>query len=161
MTSMRKPTRVAGVALLTLFLGGCDFISPTIANPNAVPNASIDQLFTGIQVNSYFVAEGGIARITSIWTQQMAGTDRQFVSFDNYDITETDANGEFSTVYTGGGLIDIRAAIAQAGDASRRVYAGVLKVHEAYFIGMTASIFGDIPYSEAATDGIDAPMLDD
>ena len=148
MTGTMKPKRAAGVILLTLFVGGCDFISPVDSNPNSVAVASVDQLFTGIQVNSYF------------WTQQMAGTASQFISIDDYTITEEDANDEFSTVYTGGGLIDIRTAIAQAEDAGRRVYAGILKVHEAYMIGMTASIFGDIPYSEAATDGIDEPVLD-
>ena len=161
MTNKMKPSRVAGVILLTLFLGGCDFISPVTSNPNAVPTASADQLFTAIQVNSYFLAEGQISRIASLWTQQMAGTDRQFISIDDYVITEEDANDEFSTVYTGGGLIDIRFATAQAEDAGRRVYAGILKVHEAYMIGMTASIFGDIPYSEAGVDGIDNPVLDD
>ena len=155
-----KPTRVAGVILLAFFLGGCDFISPVDSNPNSVAVASIDQLFTGIQVNSYFLTEGQIARITAIWTQQMAGTDKQFISIDNYTITEEDANDEFSTVYAGGGLIDIRTAIAQAEGVGRSVYAGILKVHEAYMIGMTASIFGDIPYSEAVTDGIDEPVLD-
>ena len=160
MTSTMKPTRVAGVFFLTLFLGGCDFTSPVNSNPNSVAVASVDQLFTGIQVNSYFLTEGQIARVATIWTQQMAGTDKQFIGLDAYTITEEAANDEFSTVYTGGGLIDIRAAIAQAEDAGRRVYAGILKVHEAYTIGMTASIFGDIPYSEAATDGIDEPVLD-
>ena len=48
----------------------------------------------------------------SLWTQQMKGTDRQFVSIDDYTITEEDANDEFATVYTGGGLIDLRTAIA-------------------------------------------------
>ena len=160
MTSTMRSTRVPGVILLTLFLGGCDFISPVNSNPNSVEVASTDQLFTGIQVNSYFLTEGQIARITAIWTQQMAGTDKQFVSIDSYTITEEDANDEFSTVYTGGGLIDIRIAVAQAEDVGRRVYAGILKVHEAYMIGMTASIFGDIPYSEAATDDVDQPVLD-
>ena len=51
------------------------------------------------------------------------------------------------------------SALAQ--DAGRRVYAGILKVHEAYIIGMTASIFGDIPYSEAADASIAEPRLDD
>ena len=160
MISMRKSTRVAGVILLTLFLGACDFISPTTNNPNAVPEATVDQLFTGIQVNSYFLTEGQISRILSLWMQQMAGTDRQFVSIDSYVITEEDANGEFSTVYTGGGLIDIRTAIALANDNGRRTFEGILKVHEAYMIGMTASIFGDIPYSEAANADIAEPVLD-
>ena len=160
MTSTMKSTRSAGVILLTLFLGGCDFISPVDSNPNTVATASVDQLFTGIQVNSYFLTEGQIARITATWIQQMAGTDKQFIGIDAYTITEESANDEFSTVYTGGGLIDIRTAIAQAEDVGRRVYAGILKVHEAYMIGMTASIFGDIPYSEAATDGVAEPVLD-
>ena len=141
MASTMKRTRVAGGFLLTLYLGACDFTSPVNSNPNSVAVASVDQLFTGIQVNSYFLTEGQIARIATIWTQQMAGTDKQFVGLDDYTITEEAANDEFSTVYTGGGLIDIRTAIAQAEEAGRSVYAGILKVHEAYMIGMTASIF--------------------
>jgi len=160
MTTIKKPTRVTGVMLLTLFLGACDFVDPVTTNPNAVPTATMDQLLTAIQVNSYFLTEGQIARMAAMWTQQMMGLDRQFLSFDDYIITEDDANDEFSTAYTGGGLIDIRTAIAQAEDVGRRVYAGILKVHEAYMIGMTASIFGDIPYSEAATDGVAEPVLD-
>ena len=160
MANTMKRTRVAGGFLLTLYLGACDFTSPVNSNPNSVAVASVDQLFTGIQVNSYFLTEGQIARIATIWTQQMAGTDKQFVGLDDYTITEEAANDEFSTVYTGGGLIDIRTAIAQAEEAGRSVYAGILKVHEAYMIGMTASIFGDIPYSDAVTAGIDDPILD-
>ena len=161
MTSMKKPKRVAGIVLLILFQGGCDFTSPVTTNPNNVPEASVDQLFTGIQVNSYFLTEGQIARITAMWTQQLMGLDRQFLSIDDYIITEGDVSDEFSTAYTGGGLIDIRTAISLAEDAGRRVYTGILKVHEAYIIGMTASIFGDIPYSEAATANIAEPRLDD
>ena len=160
MTSKMKPSRVAGVILLTLFLGACDFISPVDSNPNSVAVATVDQLFVGIQVNSYFLAEGQVSRLAAIWTQQMAGTDRQFVSLDSYTFTEEELNDEFSTVYTGGGLIDLTNAIGQAEDAGRRVCAGILKVHEAYMIGTAASIFGDIPYSEARTDAVETPVLD-
>lgn len=160
MTTMNKPTRVTGVILLTLFLGACDFVDPVTTNPNAVPTATMDQLLTSIQVNSYFIAEGQLARIASLWTQQMSGTDRQFVSIDDYTITEEDANDEFSTLYTGGGLIDIRTALALAEEQGREVYTGILKIHEAYMIGTGASIFGDMPYSEAANAEIDEPVLD-
>ncbi len=163
MTVMRTATlaRVVAGALLLLPLGACEFISPTESNPNAVPAATVDQLFTGIQVNTYFVAEGQISRLSAMWTQQMTGTDRQFVALDRYILTEEDADGEFSTIYTGGGLIDLKLATAQATTAGRRVYAGILKVHQAYMFGMAASLFGAIPYSQAATAGIDNPKLDD
>ncbi|GMV05123.1 MAG: hypothetical protein AMXMBFR53_14020 [Gemmatimonadota bacterium] len=153
--------RVLSALLATTVFAGCDFISPTETNPNAVPTASVDQLFTGIQVNTFYFAESQISRITSIWLQQMAGTDRQFAILDTYRLNEEDADGEFSSVYTGGGLVDLKRAIVQAEEDGRRTYAGILKIHEAYLVGMAASMFGDIPYSEAATDGIDSPKLDD
>ena len=150
-----------GALLVSTLLGACDFVSPTDTNPNAVPTATVNQLFTGIQVNTFFFAESQIARIAAIWTQQMAGTDRQFATIDAYINNEESADGEFSSVYTGGGLIDLKEAIAQAVEGDLLVYAGILKIHEAYMIGMTASVFGDIPYSEAATEGVDTPVLDD
>lgn len=153
--------RILSVGLVTLSLGACSFINPIDSNPNAVPAANVDQLFTGVQVNTFFAATGGLSRISSIWTQQMAGTDRQFVSFDNYIITESDFNDEFNAVYTGGGLIDVKSAIAQAEDAGRPAYAGILKIHEAYLVGMAASFWGDIPFSEAADASIQEPALDD
>jgi hypothetical protein len=153
--------RVVVAALLALSAAACDFISPTESNPNRVPVANVDQLFTGIQVNTYFVAEGQLSRLSAMWTQQMTGTDRQFRTLDNYVLTEEDADVEFSTIYTGGGLVDLRDAIAQATEAGRRVYAGILKVHQAYMFGMAASLWGDIPYSEAANPAIVVPKLDD
>ncbi|HSG07241.1 MAG TPA: SusD/RagB family nutrient-binding outer membrane lipoprotein [Longimicrobiales bacterium] len=159
-TTIRRG-RVLGALLIAAVLVGCnDFISPTDLNPNAVPTATVDQLFTGIQVNTFYFSESQIARIASLWTQQMAGTDRQFAILDTYRLNEEDADGEFSALYTGGGLIDLRDAIGQAEESGRHLYAGILKIYEAYLFGMGASMFGDIPYSEAATEGIDAPGLD-
>lgn len=158
-TTIRRG-RVLGALLAATAAGGCEFINPTEVNPNAVPTAAVDQLFTGIQVNTFYFAESQIARIASIWMQQMAGTDRQFAILDTYRLNEEDADGEFSAIYTGGGLVDLKEAIAQAEAADRRAYAGILKIHEAYLVGMGASMFGDIPYSEAADPGIEAPALD-
>jgi hypothetical protein len=141
-------------------LGACEFISPVESNPNAVPEATVDQLFTGAQVASYFLGTGGLSRIASIWTQQMSGTDRQFASFDAYTITDSDFSDEFDALYTQGGLIDIHTAITKAEDAGRMPYAGILKIHEAYLVGMHSSFFGDIPYREAVS-GVENPALDD
>ena len=152
--------RVVALALLALPAAACEFITPTESNPNAVPTANVDQLFTGIQVNTYLVAEGQLSRLSAIWTQQMTGTDRQFRTLDNYVLTEEDANDEFSTIYTGGGLQDMKLAIALANEAGRRTYAGVLKIHQAYMFGMAASLWGDIPYSEAANPAVEDPKLD-
>ena len=154
-------SRVAGVALLGISCSACEFISPTESDPNAVPSASVDQLFTGIQVNTFFLAEGQLSRLAAVWTQQMAGNLLQFATLDRYVLTEEDASGEFSAIYTGGGLVDLKNAITQAEAASWRVYSGILKIHQAYMVGMAASLWGDLPYSEAADPAFDTPKLDD
>ena len=161
MTTMNRSWRVLSVALIGVGVSSCEFISPIEGNPNAVASASVDQLFTGAQVNLFFYAEGQLSRLSSMWTQQMTGVDRQFEALDNYTLTESDADDDFERVYTQGGLIDIRQAIAQAEAAGRAPYAGILKIHEAYLIGMTASYWGDIPYSEAVDPSIANPVLDD
>ncbi|NIV31637.1 MAG: hypothetical protein GWN58_19760, partial [Anaerolineae bacterium] len=72
-----------------------------------------------------------------------------------YTIDETSLEPEWSRVYgsgegrASGGLLDLRNAQAIAEDRGSRVYAGILKIHEAYLIGMAASFWGDIPYSQA------------
>ncbi|MBM4185410.1 MAG: hypothetical protein FJ207_14530 [Gemmatimonadetes bacterium] len=160
MNTRIRSGRVLSVALASMALGGCEFITAVDGNPNAVAKASVDQLFTGIQVNTWFFAEGQLSRITSMWTQQMTGVDRQFESLDNYQVTEADGDDDFGRVYTSGGLVDIRRAIALAEAAGRAPYAGILRIHEAYLVGMAASIWGAIPYREAVNLDIPEPVLD-
>jgi hypothetical protein len=145
-------------ALLAGSLGGCKFIEGITVNPNAVPQATVDQLFVSIQLNQMLWDEGQTSRLASMWTQQMGGTDRQFETLSEYVLTETEG-GVYSDTYTGGGLVDIKRAIALTDSANRQVYSGILKVYEAYRIGMLASVFGDVSYSQAA-DTFKTPVLD-
>jgi hypothetical protein len=154
--------------LLTGWTAACDFIDPTSSNPNAVPDASIDQLFVSGQVNAWFFNEGQLSRLVSVWTRQMAGTDRQFADLELYlGLGESTATDEFYRPYgsgntrTGGGLLDLRRAQGLAEEDGRLVYKGILQVHEAFLIGMAASIWGDIPYSQAANPEFTEPVLDD
>jgi hypothetical protein len=159
MTKHRWLGRALGAALLTAPLGACDsFIDVGDTNPNAVPTASADQLFVGAQVNTFVFSEGQISRLASMWMQQMAGTDRQFSSLDVYQITESTVDGEFAQLYAQGGLLNLREAMAQVQD--RKGYLGILQVHEAFLIGMGASVWGDIPYSQAGDPSNPAPTLD-
>lgn len=144
-------------------VSGCqDFLNnPEVQNdPNRATDVQADQLFQGIQVGQFFMQEGGLARLFSVWTQQMAGTDRQLVAYAKYDITESDHDDEFNNIYTGGGLIDIRNLIKVTSENSWIAYRGIAKVHEALLMGTSASVWGDIPYSEAVNDDIATPKLD-
>src|SRR6185312_2465670 len=51
------------------------------------------------------------------------------------------------------------ALVAKAEADGDKVFAGIGKVWEAFAVGMAASLWGDIPYSEAAGE-VDTPKLD-
>ena len=155
----RVSKTIAAAAFATLFATGCtDFLSgeKLEKNPTLPSTATADQLLIGVATAQAVEQEGALARIATMWTQQFAGTDRQYIAIDQYAVTEDDITGEFNAAYAGGGLIDLRQIQA----ATSGPYRGVARVWEALIIGTHASVWGDIPYSEAASD-VQDPALDD
>jgi len=129
------------------------------SDPNRPTSAAAAQLFTAVQVNSYYILNGHAARVLSMWVQQMAGTDRQYIGYDQYSITEG-LFGEYSAAYTGGGLVDIRAIEADADASGNRALAGIARVWEALLMSFVADMYGDAAYSEAVNAEIATPTLD-
>ena len=144
-------------------LVGCsDFISPPESDPNAIPTATVNQLFVGVQENLYAWHGGGRSRINTIWMQQMGGVARQPSNYERYDVNEQDVANFWDRAYQGGGLVDLQKAIDRAEENGWTGYAGILKLHVAYWAGMMASIFGDIPFREAVQPGeFPEPSLDE
>jgi hypothetical protein len=158
--SRLKTLFVAGAAVAASacsdFLGGEKLDS----DPNRPTSAEAAQLFTAVQVNSYYVVNGHAARVLAMWMQQMAGTDRQYTGYDKYTITEG-LFVEYSAAYTGGGLIDMRAIQAEAEASGNRILGGVTKVWEALVMGFVADMYGDAAYSQAVNGNeFPQPLLD-
>jgi hypothetical protein len=141
-------------------LAGCGFVEPTESDPNSVPSATLDPLFVANQANTWDVNEDFLSRVAAMWMQQVAGADRQTLGWDVYEYTDGEVNQAWEPVYGGGGLVDLREAERLAEDAGRRVYAGILKVHEAFLVGTAAAAWGDIPYAEAVDLRVSEPELD-
>jgi hypothetical protein len=162
------PLLVLGLAFIGMVvMNACespvsgDFLTGNDVDPNNPSVVQADNLLVGVQVNAYIQLTGQLSRIASMWTQQMAGTDRQFLELDKYVFTEDDFDSEFEGWYTTGGLIDIRRMMEFAKALDYRVYVGYGKFYEALFIGTCASIWGDIPHSEAVNDAqFPTPKLD-
>jgi hypothetical protein len=150
--------RALAAALLVGSLGACDFIDISDADPNIITEPTLPSLFVSTQVNSFLFAEGQLARTAAVFTQQLAGADRQFALLDRYDIDEETADSEFASIYTGGGLVDIRRARAISDSVSCPQCSALFAIHEAYLVGMGASIFGDLPYRGALVEGTPAPL---
>ncbi len=144
----RTGRALVGAILLASGLGACDsFIESTAVNPNQVPNAQLDQLFTTAQVNAFFFNEGDMSRLPAVWLQQLFGVERQFGSYQVYIINESVGDDPWDNLYRHGGLVDLRQAQSLAAD--RPVYRGILQIHEAFLVGMAAAVWGDLPYTEA------------
>lgn len=162
MNRILRPALAA--ALLFTGVSACgDYLSgPKLdENPNLATNVrSPDQFFISIQANTWAVQEGALARTAGIWHQHLSGVDRQYASTDIYSVSENDYSGEWNFIFSQGGLIDIRKlrdAVDKVGD---KKYSGIAKIYEAIGIGTAASIWGDIPYSEANNPDIATPKLD-
>ena len=160
---MQRFSRVAVLALLpALLVAGCDdwLTGPKLTtDPNRPTDANRDQLLTAVQAQLFVQQTGEMARLTSMWTQQMAGTFQQYASQATYSYSEDDFSTYWDDVYGGGGLIDLRLIQSLSDTAGDRLYSGIAKVLEAYIVGTAADIFGDIPYSEALVS--DNPVLDE
>ena len=161
---MHKSTKIliASFVVASVTTGCGDFLSgPKLTtDPNKQQETRTpDQYFVPIQANTWFLNEGQIARMAAVWHQQMAGVQRQFSSFDLYSVGEADLEGEWGTVYTGGGIIDARKLQDQVSKLGDRRYLGIAKIYEAWLIGTLADVWGDVPYSEAVQN-IPNPKLD-
>ncbi|UCH10604.1 MAG: SusD/RagB family nutrient-binding outer membrane lipoprotein [Fidelibacterota bacterium] len=165
--SVLKDKFMAGMVVLAVLATACDQWvedwddDELYADPNQPVEVSIDQLMTAVQVSSFFFLEGQLSRTAAIWTQQMSGTDRQFIGLGQFDYNNQDWGNEWFLIHGGGGLIDIREIYAKAEAQDRSHYAGIGKIWEAVIIGMSASMWGDIPYTEAANPNIMEPVFDD
>ena len=161
--TMQKQFRLAlSAAVCVAMCAGCsDWLtgSKLTQNPNAPKSAGRDQLLTAVGAGQTVFQTGDLARVFSTWMQQMAGTDRQFIPISLYNYTEDNFSPDWIEAYDAGGLIDERALEKDALAAGDSAYAGVGMVWEALTMGTAADIWGDIPYSQAASNVLE-PALD-
>jgi hypothetical protein len=64
-------------------------------------------------------------------------------------VSEQTTNGFHSSLYAGGGLVDVRLEEAGARTIGDSLFLGIAEVQEALLVGTGASMFGDLVYSQA------------
>ena len=155
--------RIAAALSFASLVGCSNFLdSPGAkADPNLPTGATTDQLFVGAQADIFGQQEGPLAMIVCQWMQQCSGVNGRFVQQqDSYSINSGTFDLPFQEVYSAGGLLSLRTVQAAAAAAGDQVYEGIAQVLEALLVGTTASIWGNIPYSEAVGDN-PTPAFDD
>lgn len=152
-------------AVFTLAASGCNnFLKggDLTKDPNNPLVASSQQLFAAVQSNMWLYQSSDLSRLTSLWMQQVTGAARQAQGQYLYiGVVEGTFDGQFSQAYAGGGLLDIRKIEAQSATVGDSLFVGIAKVMEAWFIGSTADVWGDIPYNQADSFFVyPTPVLD-
>jgi hypothetical protein len=153
---------VLGIAL-GLGSGACgDFLTgpKLVDNPNQPSTATDANLLVSAETNLAFQSEGHLARTVCIWMQQCSGTLKQYLSLGTYIVGDDDYVFEWQDAYIRGGLHDLRLLQNRTRAAGDSAYAGIAMVLEAWLIGQTADVWGDIPYSQAVDSTIRNPAPD-
>lgn len=129
-------------------------------DPNQPTKADPYLLLNGVQATQFTNLTGAASRAFGIFTQQFAGTDRQYGSLEVYNFSSDDYTSTFNSTYSSGGLLDINKIETSSAAAGDKVFLGIAQVWKAIDIGNAATLWGDIPYREAANAAIANPHFD-
>jgi hypothetical protein len=154
-----------GAAVLTLVAAGCNnFLKggDLSTDPNNPLEASPKQFFGSVQSNLWQMQTGDLARLTSLWMQQVIGVQRQMKDEYEYQgIVEGSFDAEYARPYQGGGRLDLLKVDSISTIFGDSLMLGVSKIVEAWMIGTDADIWGDIPFSQADSFSVyPTPKLD-
>ena len=94
-----------------------------------------------------------------MWAQQFQGIISQYVSLYEYSHDETTTGGFHGSLYSGGGLVDLKKSDSLAIKTNDKHTLGVGQIMEGALMGTGADFFGDLVYSQAL-QGKTNPTLD-
>lgn len=168
---MRYAFRVKAVlpVVLALAAAGCSsYLSGADDDPNNPNNLTRPgPLYISVQALQSVQFEGQLARNATEYVQQIAGNSRQQIGYDLYQMDPVTMDPHWNSVYGsartiqgGGGLLDIRKMQQIARSLNDSIYIGIGKIYEALVMGMAASIWGDLPYRQAADSNNLTPAFD-
>ncbi|PHX92208.1 MAG: hypothetical protein CK532_04355 [Flavobacteriales bacterium] len=128
-------------------------------NPNQFSGADASLMLTGAQLANVMLNEGESARTAGIFCGYFKGADRQYLSYSDYSMTAGDFNSGWSTAYING-LAQCRIIRAAAAKSNNKVLMAVSSITEAHLLLTLSGLWGDIPNTQACTDGINEPKYD-
>lgn len=146
-------SRASTVFLVVLLAGGmaaCDLTEGYDEDPNEPGDATADLVLNSTEVATILFQEGNHARITSFWTEQLDGSDRQYAGTDRpqYNLTATDVNNLWITGYADA-IGDLEVVKQKAEEANNSLLLGIAQTLQALNFGTTTALHGSVPFREA------------
>ncbi len=146
---LKKLINALIITIITVALVSCeDFFTDDNADPNKPFDVTISAALPAIQltiIDSY----GGLwSNFGNMFIQQVEGVERQWESFNKYDIQPVRYNQSWQQLYENV-FVELRVINQKATDEGLNHYLGIAKVTEAFALMMSSDVWGDIPYTEA------------
>jgi len=140
----------------SILLSGCDY-GDLNENPNEPTQVPELLVVTGTMLANIAVNTSHIQRISGMWSGQYKGEQNLYGNIHTYGISTEESNSSWGYLYNG---ILAQNDVIQQGLSDDLLIVGISKVIEAHAVGSACSNWGNIPYSEATTEGIDDPKYD-
>jgi len=130
-------------------------------DPNNFTTITLDLALNQAQLNQASIAGGFPSHLAAMWSDQFTGTDRQYVSFDDYAINAGSFDETWEDIYQRG-IVHAQLAQGIAAESGLNPQQGVGLIMEAYYFGEAASMFGDVPFSQVnKIDEFTDPLYED
>lgn len=146
--------------LIGLFATSCqDLVEGINDNPNQITIADVDPtlFLTGTLLANTSAQAGHLNRIAGMYSGQLTGLSSLYSNIYGYSLSTAESVGTWSRIYIG---VVPNARHMRAQLPNDNLMQGITKVVEAQAIGLAASLFGDVPYSEISNEEIDDPSFD-
>lgn len=147
---MKRTFKYSLIFLLAsgLALSSCqDFVEGLDVDPNNPVLVDAQNLLQGVELADALVHGGEAARISAMWTSQFTGSNQQYASINQYEVTAANFDNIWTTMY-----VDVaaqcRIGVARALEERNPALAGIFSVIEAHTLGTAASLFGDVPFRQ-------------
>lgn len=140
---------LVGVLLASLPMAGCKkFVEGYEISPNNPSEVSLPLLLSGAEVGVFFTHEGHLCRAVGVMMQQLSGFDGPYPTIENYQMTESDFENDWSTIYSRV-MVNLHELYTKADAEGCPHYAGIGRTLQAMMLGLTTDCWGNVPYSQA------------
>jgi hypothetical protein len=125
-----------------------DYTDGINVDPNNFTSAPGNLIVGQAELVVVVLSGSNSSRFAGMWVDQFTGSDRQYITVNNYGVTASDFDDVWDDVYADGAA-QARIAKESGAESGDVLLEGVATIMEAILMGETAALFGDIPYRTA------------
>ena len=125
-----------------------DFTEGINENPNEFTSSPAELLIGQANLAMVKLLESQSSRLAGIYTDQFTGSDRQYITYNNYIATAGDFDDDWDDLYVDG-FAQAKEAEKKAKEDGNLILQGVAQIIQGVLIAEAAALWGDVPYLEA------------